>query len=251
MTAAVGFEAHAETYRAHWSADPVARRMREQVHSIFATRVRKGAHVLDVGCGAGCDSAWLVAQGYRVTAVDATLEMVKETEARVPEATVFQCPAERLSQLPISPDVDAVLLNFGVVNAISPSDFIREAEGLLAPTAEIFVVSMPRLHAAWLVRCGVQANFSALRLRCRSMVDVDVFGHRVVTRYWNTSELKRLWPKWSCVGSLGLGMLVPPQSRFGWLMTHAPMIWIDSAIGRWPLIWQWGDHALSIWQQKM
>jgi hypothetical protein len=175
--------------------------------------------------------------------------MVNQTSNRVPRATVFQGRAEELRKLPITPNVDAVLLNFGVVNAIDPTVFMREIEPSLLPGAQIFVVSMPRVHLAWLIRCGFHLDFRGAHNRCRSRVEVDVFGMPVVTRYFNIGELGQGWPGWQCTHRLGLGMLVPPQSRFGWLTSKKLFGWSEDLVSQLPLFWQCGDHALSVWHK--
>lgn len=248
---ASGFEAHSETYRRHWSDDPVAQGMRERVHMEFVQRVLPGSHVLDLGCGAGCDSAWLVSQGYRVTAVDATTSMVRQTSQRVPQATVFKGRAEELSHLPITPNVNVVLLNFGVVNAIDPVLFMREVEAFLLPGAQIFVVAMPRIHVAWLIRCCLHLDIRGAQNRCRAEVKVDVCGQQVSTRYFNVGELGLDWPGWRCSHFRGLGMLVPPQSRFSRLMSRKFFGWADDMVAQLPILWQYGDHALSIWHKPL
>jgi ubiquinone/menaquinone biosynthesis C-methylase UbiE len=46
-----------------------------------------GRHVLDAGCGAGRNSAWLTEQGADVTGLDASPEMLRRARERVPAAS--------------------------------------------------------------------------------------------------------------------------------------------------------------------
>ena len=48
-----------------------------------------GQAILELGCGAGDDTATLVAAGCRVVAFDLSPEAVRKTQARAPSATVF------------------------------------------------------------------------------------------------------------------------------------------------------------------
>ncbi|WP_108947039.1 class I SAM-dependent methyltransferase [Shewanella halifaxensis] len=47
------------------------------LYSEFASLLTKGASVLDAGCGSGRDTKYFVEQGYKVSALDASLEMVQ------------------------------------------------------------------------------------------------------------------------------------------------------------------------------
>jgi len=46
-----------------------------ELYEPFLAQLERGAHILDLGCGSGRDSAAFLAQGYRVTAVDGSAEM--------------------------------------------------------------------------------------------------------------------------------------------------------------------------------
>lgn len=64
------------------------------------SEVPAGSHVLEIGCGTGAYTRWLVDHGCEVTAIDISSEMVRLTRARCPQAIVLQgdceCPAEHL-----------------------------------------------------------------------------------------------------------------------------------------------------------
>lgn len=56
----------------------------------FAAELPTGATVLDLGCGHGRDSRWLVDHGFQVTMFDLSPEMLELAKAKVPEATAIQ-----------------------------------------------------------------------------------------------------------------------------------------------------------------
>jgi SAM-dependent methyltransferase len=49
----------------------------------FLAYLRPHAHILDAGCGPGRDSAAFLARGYRITALDASIEMVALASQRL------------------------------------------------------------------------------------------------------------------------------------------------------------------------
>lgn len=54
----------------------------------FCSRLRSGAHVLDLGCGSGSPIAGaLIGQGFQVTGVDAAPSLIGFARARLPGAT--------------------------------------------------------------------------------------------------------------------------------------------------------------------
>lgn len=57
-----------------------------------------GSRVLEIGCGTGAYTQWLVDQGCDVTALDISSEMVEITRRRCPQATVIQGDCESPSE---------------------------------------------------------------------------------------------------------------------------------------------------------
>ena len=50
--------------------------------AVAKTHVRKGGHILAVGCGAGTEAFWYVEAGYSVTGVDVVPELVEIARGR-------------------------------------------------------------------------------------------------------------------------------------------------------------------------
>jgi SAM-dependent methyltransferase len=116
-------------YAAH--ADEFCRRTADlaldELYGPFTTLLPAPAHVLDAGCGSGRDSLALMRRGYRVTAIDASPEMVRAAKSR---------------------GVDARLLTFQEMKFVSEFDGIWACASLLhVPHAEISEV-LRRFHHA-------------------------------------------------------------------------------------------------------
>lgn len=43
----------------------------------FSSKLKKGSHILDFGCGSGRDTKYFLSQGYQVTAIDGSAELCK------------------------------------------------------------------------------------------------------------------------------------------------------------------------------
>ncbi len=57
---------------------------------LLIRRLTNGAHVLDIGCGAGVPIARTLAQRFRVTGVDISSEQIRRARRNVPEGTFIQ-----------------------------------------------------------------------------------------------------------------------------------------------------------------
>ena len=53
----------------------------KNLYEPFLERIKKKAHILDAGCGSGRDTKYFLDQGYKVSAFDASSEMVKLASA--------------------------------------------------------------------------------------------------------------------------------------------------------------------------
>ncbi|WP_454744251.1 class I SAM-dependent methyltransferase [Ciceribacter selenitireducens] len=71
------YEENAATYAARQRQEPVARL------TAFAELLPPGGTILELGCGAGSDSAWLIERGFAVTPTDGSAAMAREAEARL------------------------------------------------------------------------------------------------------------------------------------------------------------------------
>ena len=71
------YDENATTYAVRSRQAPVARL------TAFANVLPLGSAILELGCGAGEDSAWLIGRGFAVTPTDGSAAMAREAEARL------------------------------------------------------------------------------------------------------------------------------------------------------------------------
>ncbi len=101
------YDLQAEAYRkiAEQTASPHLAQMME--------RLPPGAHVLDLGCGPGQDSREFARAGFRVTAMDASLEMVRQAAMHT-GVTTRHAPFDALDDVDT---FDAVWASFSLLHA--------------------------------------------------------------------------------------------------------------------------------------
>lgn len=71
------YDENAETYAARQRQPPVERL------TAFANLLPSGGTILELGCGAGGDSAWLIERGFAVTPTDGSAAMAHQAEAKL------------------------------------------------------------------------------------------------------------------------------------------------------------------------
>ena len=71
------YDEHAETYAVRPRETPADRL------EAFAELLPAGGKLLELGCGAGADSAWLIERGFDVVPTDGSAAMAREAEARL------------------------------------------------------------------------------------------------------------------------------------------------------------------------
>ncbi len=65
-----------EKESAHWNY----KKEREKTYSCFTAYLRKGAHIIDLGCGFGYDAKYFIDKGYMVTPVDGSITRCKAAQ---------------------------------------------------------------------------------------------------------------------------------------------------------------------------
>lgn len=99
-----------ETWKAQITDDPRADWCDE-----LAARLPRGARVVELGCGGGTDETRLLAERFRLTAVDLSAEQLRRARERVPEAAFVHGDITELEFDPAT--VDAVAA-FYVLNHV-------------------------------------------------------------------------------------------------------------------------------------
>ena len=107
-----GYDALGEDYVA-WAAswaDPARHRMLDE----FSARMASGAHVLDLGCGAGLASTQILASRFAVTGVDFSEVQLEAARRNVPEASFLHAD---LTQIDFPPDsFDGVTAFYSIIH---------------------------------------------------------------------------------------------------------------------------------------
>ncbi len=237
------FDQLAPEYDALWTDAPVGRLQRDAVWCRILPIFRAGDRVLDLGCGTGEDAAWLMRLGMRVTAIDASSEMVKRAQARGVDARVLAIE----NILRIEEQFDVVLSNFGALNCVA--DVGRMAP-LVRPGGYAVLCIMGRFclweTASYLLRGCARKAFR----RSTGSYFHSGFGVRVF--YPTVRNLRRTFaPEFELISTAGIGICVPPSYVRG-LPPAVLRVFgeIDRWIGGLPVARSLADHRLLIFRRR-
>jgi SAM-dependent methyltransferase len=235
--------------------------MREQTHKIFARWFRAGSRVLEIGCGTGLDTAFLVSQGARVVACDPSEEMVGRTLCRLAShgaagANVMPCGLESvemfLEALGEREPFDVILSNFGALNCVACLEALRSVVArVLRPGGAVLLGVMGRSCAMEAIYFTLTGRASLInRRRAFGAVSVPVAGVDVATYFHRTGDIAAaLAPDLVLSAVTGIGVAIPPpylERRWQTVpaFVRMPLTAIDSAIAPWPPFNRFGDHVL-------
>jgi SAM-dependent methyltransferase len=253
------FDGVAAGYDRSNAANPTLCHMRARAWDAMDAFVPRDSHVIDLGCGPGCDAEHLARVGYRVTAIDWSRAMVEEARRRVQAAGV----AERVDVLHVGIHeidqlapvrFDAAYSNFGPLNCV---DDLAAAARLIANRLRpggVLVASVIGRVCPWELALYLARGRwwrAAIRFR-REPVPVPLEGRTVWTRYYTPGNFARIFATagFTPVSLRTLGLVVPPPYLDAFAGRHPRVISalqnVEDRVGGWPGIRTWGDHFLIV-----
>ncbi|MDA8142052.1 MAG: methyltransferase domain-containing protein [Desulfobacteraceae bacterium] len=134
-----------------YTFDNPLRRFFHKPERMFASYVRPGMTVADIGCGMGYFSlglARLVQSAGRVIAVDVQPQMLARTSSRSRRAGLAGIVETRLCDgvsLGLREPLDFVLAFWMVHETANPADFFRQIKAVLKPAGRLLVAE-PKMH---------------------------------------------------------------------------------------------------------
>jgi ubiquinone/menaquinone biosynthesis C-methylase UbiE len=221
--------------------------------------VPRGSHVIDLGCGPGCDAEHLAALGYRVTAIDWSRGMVEQARRRVLAAglidrvDILHVGIHELDRL-APMEFDAAYSNFGPLNCVDDlPGAARLIAGRLRPGG-VLVASVIGRVCPWEIALYLTRgrwSRAAVRFR-RDAVPVPLEGRTVWTRYHTPSDVERTFAAagFTRASLRTLGLFAPPPYLEDFASRHPHLVSalqrVEDGVGGWPGIRAWGDHFLIV-----
>jgi ubiquinone/menaquinone biosynthesis C-methylase UbiE len=257
------FDSVAVDYDGALGNNALVQRIRLRTMDAVQRNVPAPVHLLDMGCGTGLDAESLARAGYRITAIDWSVEMVKRTKSRVLQAGLqdkvevnqlgFHQLDEFRSQL-----FDGVYSDLGALNcAANIDEAAASIRRILKPGGKLIASVMGRVCPwEWMLYASKgQSQRARLRLM-RDLMPVPLNGRRVWTRYFAPSDFETTFAKvgFGLISLRALGLFVPPPYMIRFSERHPQLIdflqKLDDSVGRWPVLRHWGDHFLIVMKKN-
>lgn len=269
--AGVAFDRIAPQYDQASTDVLISRWIRQRVWNRLADLFPRGSHVLELGCGTGEDAVWLAQQGIRVTATDASPQMIALTAEKAARAGVSAMIHTRvldlnsdLSTVDLSagdlsaglhansaqagPLFDGVYSNYGVLNCIR--DWQALGQGLSAHLrvgARAGFAVMGRycpwemawhtLHGDW------RTAFRRVSGQAQATIGTVTFPVYYPTPRRFAQDLRA---QFAVTHLEGLGVWLPPSDAYGAIGKRQRLARLLRRLERLTAAWwpfnSWGDH---------
>jgi len=222
-----------------------------------------GSALLDLGCGTGIDAVALGENGYRVSAIDWSPEMVRRAQERVNRAgvdglvTARQIGIHELDRLPAG-EFDGAYSDLGALNCVPDLDAAAASIASRLRLGGIFVASVIGRICPWEVAIfALKRDWSRASTRFhKGAVAVPLDGRLVWTWYYSPSEFRSTFESagFRQRSLRGLGLLVPPPYTIAFADRHPSLIArlqaLEDRIAGWAGFRQGGDHFLIVMERR-
>ncbi len=225
--------------------------------------VAPGAALLDLGCGTGLDAVALGRLGYRVTAIDWSANMVRQTRERALRAdnngmvAVHQVGIHELGRLPPG-SFDGAYSNLGALNCVPDLGSAAASIAERLRTGGVLIASVIGRVCPWeLAIFSRKRDWRRAAARwSQEPVAVPLSGGTVWTRYYSPSEFRSTFAAagFGLRSLRTLGLLVPPPYALAFADRHAQLVArlqvIEDRVAGWPGVRGWGDHFLVVMERR-
>lgn len=256
------FDSVATAYDGPLGNNPLVQRLRARTLAAVTRTVPPGTALLDLGCGTGLDAVWLGQRGYRVTAIDWSPQMVRQSRERAERAgldgvvAVQHLGIHQLGSLPADA-FDGAYSDLGALNCVPDlAAAARSIAARLRPGGALIASVIGRVCPWELGLFALKRQWARAQVRWSTeTVAVPLNGLPVWTRYYTPSEFRSAFSAAFTVRSLrGLGLVVPPPYMLAFAQRHPRLLAglqrIEDLVAGWPGLRRWGDHFLIVMQRN-
>ena len=166
------FDRYAYEYDAKFNQNPAGKYQRARVQAEIAPFLPVAGQIFDVGCGPGSDFEFYRQLNLTVDAIDISGEMCKMARQKAARLNL-NASVKKVALRDFHPGkrYDAIILNFGVVNALADlPEMLAKLRGMLAENGALIITAMPPFQLFAALEALLKWRLRSLRQR--------VFQHR-------------------------------------------------------------------------
>lgn len=167
------FDTRSHEWSDLYTSDPRFRRRYDRITSFFERVLPKAiGRALDAGCGSGVFSRYLASHGWKVTAIDASPEMIAEAKGvQNHGAQEIDYEVCTIDAYPVPPRSYEAIISLSMLEYVDDDEMvIAKFKSLLLPGG-VLVLSVPN-------RSGMLRKFEGIIYGVRSVTRGRVFGSR-------------------------------------------------------------------------
>jgi ubiquinone/menaquinone biosynthesis C-methylase UbiE len=249
------FDSIALDYDRVFTFSAIGKAQRSQVLRQIKRCFARGSHVLELNCGTGEDALTLGRVGVRVSAYDASPEMIRIANLKLnsePVASKVQFSVLRNEQLfQLEGIFDGAFSNFAGLNCTLDWNCIaNELARLVKPGGHFLLCIMGRTCLWEMVHSILRGRFSKAFRRTRrgpSIARID--GSSIKIIYPSVNDARILFSSgFQLNGWRGVGVFVPPSFCEPYILGNKRVLrllaYLDSRFAHLPGVRCWGDHIL-------
>jgi len=257
------FDEVAADYDGPLGNNALVQAVRARTLAAITRSVAPGSTLLDLGCGTGLDAVALGRQGYRVTAIDWSANMVRQTRERALRAgndglvAVYQVGIHELGRLPAG-TFDGAYSDLGALNCVPDLGSAATSIASRLRPGGVLIASVIGRVCPWeLAIFARKGEWRRAAARwSKEAVAVPLNGRTVWTRYYSPSEFRSTFAAagFRLRSQRTLGLLVPPPYAVAFAERHSRLVprlqVMEDRIAAWPGARAWGDHFLVVMEHR-
>lgn len=257
------FDSVAAIYDGPAGNNPLIQHMRCQLWRVVEHYLPEGGRLLDLGCGAGLDVEHFARQGYSVTGVDWSLEMVRRTRERLSaaglagQADIEHRGVQQLGGLD-RPAYDGIYSNLGVLNCAPDLHEVAGSIAALLRSGGIAALSVMGRWCPWEIALFLlRGDWRRAAFRWSDHWQATPLnGRHVWSRYFTPPDfVAHFMPgEFQVLSISALSLLSPPPYMQAWADRHLRIVGglqqLDRHIAGWPVLRNAGDHFLVVMRRR-
>lgn len=232
--------------------------IRDREVSTLLKYYKKGRKVLEIGCGTGEECRrFIQSTGASVVGLDISQGMLDFASQKMARSgleeqfTGIRSPASKSGAL--NEKFGTIYSFNGAMNTEPDVQGFLESLRSLTERGSILVLSLRnRRCLGELIVYGTLGNTFRKRYRKENLVDVEVVGVKIPSRYFSTEEVLNLFSDFRTLKIIGLGIVLPPSlaSRVNSPLARRLVTYLELLFSSLPIIKKMGDETLYVLERR-